>query len=131
MVQRGRVEMEIAQLPEDDRPIFMEEMGVPELISGRVIRGCFELLRLICFFTVGPDEVKAWTLQNGETVLAAAGTIHSDLARGFIKAEVAAYDDLGPVAYNFKKARGANVSRLEGKDYLVKDGDVIEIRFNI
>ncbi|GAB4157146.1 MAG: redox-regulated ATPase YchF [Planctomycetota bacterium] len=131
IVLRGRIEMEIAQLPAEDKPVFMEEMGVSELLAERVIRECFKLLGLICFFTVGPDEVKAWTLFSGESVLSAAGAIHTDLAKGFIKAEVANYADLAPVEYNFKKARGANLSRLEGRDYIVKDGDIIEIRFNV
>ncbi|MFA4986194.1 MAG: DUF933 domain-containing protein [Candidatus Brocadiia bacterium] len=128
---RGRLEMEIAQLPPDDRKMFMDDMGITDAASARIVRACYGLLGLISFFTVGPDEVRAWTIGAGEHVVKAAGTIHTDLAKGFIRAEVINFADTAPVGHDFKKAHSTGLTRLEGREYQVRDGDIIEIRFNI
>jgi GTP-binding protein YchF len=126
----GEIEAEIAQLAEEDRPAFMEELGIGEAGRGRVIRLTYQLLGLFSFFTAGEDECRAWTLRRGSTAVDAAAAIHSDLARGFIRAEVVTFDDLmacGSIA----EARKRGLLRSEGKAYEVKDGDVIEVLFNV
>lgn len=127
---QGKLEMELAQLPPEDAAIFMAEYGIQELGLARVIRLSYELLQLQSFFTVGEDEVRAWTVRRGATALEAAGVIHTDLQRGFVRAEVVAYEDLIALG-SLAEARAKGKLRLEGKDYLVKDGDIIHIRFNI
>ncbi|MBN1260929.1 MAG: redox-regulated ATPase YchF [Anaerolineae bacterium] len=127
---QGKLEMEIGQLAPDEAEMFMEEYGIQELGLSRVIRKSYRLLGLQSFFTAGEPEVRAWTLKAGETALDAAATIHTDLARGFIRAEVVNLADL-LAAGSMAAARKAGVVRLEGKDYLVKDGDVLYIRFSI
>jgi GTP-binding protein YchF len=127
---QGKLEMEIAQLTGEDQSAFMQEFGISELGRGSVIRESYRLLDVISFFTGNEQEVRAWTLRNGGTCLEAADTIHSDMARGFIRAEVIQWNvlrDLGSLA----KARSEGRLRLEGKDYVVQDGDVIYIRFNV
>ncbi len=124
------IEMEISDLDAEDRPAFLADLGIEEPAVDRLVRVSHDLLDLISFFTVGSDEVRAWTLVRGETALDAAGTIHTDLARGFIRAETVAYDDLAE-AGTMAAAKEKSVVRLEGKAYTVKDGDVINIRFNI
>ena len=127
---RGKLEGELAQLRGDDLELFMEEYGVTELSFGRVIRLSYDLLGLQAFFTVGEDEVRAWAVARAATAVDAAGAIHSDLARGFIRAEVVGYDDmitLGTVA----AARNAGRLRLEGKQYRVQDGEIVHIKFNL
>jgi GTP-binding protein YchF len=126
---RAHLEREIVALPVGDRDAYRTEMGVEEDGLSLIIRGCYELLGLISFFTVGPDEVRAWTLTRGETAVDAAGEIHTDLAKGFIRAEVvtaAALLEAGGTA----GARGRGALRLEGREYVVQDGDCLEIRFN-
>ena len=126
---KAHLEKEIVALPPDERPAFRAELGLTEDGLSLLIRACYELLGLISFFTVGPDEVRAWTLRAGERAVDAAGEIHSDLARGFIRAEVIDWKklvELGGTA----GARGAGQLRLEGRDYEVSDGDCVEIRFN-
>jgi GTP-binding protein YchF len=127
---RGRLEAELAQLPEADVALFMEEYGVSELGLNRVIRHSYELLGLQSFFTVGEDEVRAWTLRREATALEAAGTIHSDLARGFIRAEVIGVDDLLALG-GMAGARAAGRLRLEGKQYQVQDGEIVHVKFNV
>jgi GTP-binding protein YchF len=128
---RGRLEMDISQLDdEDDRAMFMEEYGLTGLSADRIIKKSYELLDRMIFFTVGDDEVKAWETNRGATALECAGTIHTDLARGFIRAEVVSYNDLMEAGSN-AAARSAGKIRLEGKDYPVQDGDILFIRFNI
>lgn len=126
---RAHLEREIVALPPADREAFRAELGVAEDGLSLVIRACYTLLGLISFFTVGPDEVRAWTLRRGERAVDAAGAIHSDLARGFIRAEVVAWDKLLE-AGSQAKAREKAWLRLEGRDYEVQDGDCVEIRFN-
>ncbi|HEX9635583.1 MAG TPA: DUF933 domain-containing protein [Candidatus Limnocylindria bacterium] len=126
----GKIEAEIAQLPAEDAAAFMDDLGIAEASRGRVVRLTYALLGLFSFFTAGEDECRAWTLRHGATAVDAAGAIHSDLARGFIRAEVVSYPDLmacGSIA----EARKRGLLRSEGKTYEVRDGDVIEVLFNV
>jgi hypothetical protein len=124
------VEAQIADLPPEDKKIFLDDMGMTEPGLNRVIRAAYALLGLETFFTAGPKEVRAWQLRVGQTAAEAAGTIHSDFERGFIRAEVTAYDDY--VACGGEQgAKEAGKLRVEGRDYLVKDGDVMYFRFNV
>jgi len=127
---QGKLEMEIAQLPPEDVDVFMSEYGITELGLARVIRLSYDLLGLISFFTVGPDEVRAWTIHRGSSAYEAAGEIHTDLQKGFIRAEVIPYDELLSLGgLNEAKAKGR--LRLEGKEYVVHDGEIVHIRFNV
>lgn len=126
---RAHTEREIVSLPPEERAAFREELGVTEDGLTLVIRACYELLGLVSFFTVGPDEVRAWEIQRGDTAVDAAGAIHSDLARGFIRAEVIPYEQLVELG-GHAKAREKGLLRLEGRDYRVQDGDCLEIRHN-
>ncbi len=127
----GKFEMELSQLNDpEDIELFMEDIGIQESARDRLCRAAYELLGYISFFTVGSDEVRAWSIRTDESILTAAGTIHSDLARGFIRAECFSYDDL--MAYGSEKQISEQgLMRLEGKKYIVQDGDVLNIRFNI
>jgi ribosome-binding ATPase len=126
----GKLEMEIAQLDEKDRTGFLNEIGIEEPARDRFIRAAYGLMDLLSFFTTGEDEVRAWTITQRTVAKKAAGKIHSDIERGFIRAEVVSYDDF--VLYGSEaKCREAGKLRLEGKDYLVKDGDIIHFRFAI
>ncbi len=127
---QAKLEMEIAQLPPEDAALFMAEYGISEPSLNRMIRLSYDLLGLQSFFTVGPDEVRAWTVRRGATAPEAAGEIHTDLQKGFIRAEVIHYDDLIALG-GMSEARAKGKLRLEGKEYLVKDGDILNIRFNI
>jgi len=127
---QGKLEMEIAQLNREDAEIFMVEYGITELGLERVIRLSYDLLGLISFFTVGPDEVRAWTLRRGSSAYEAAGEIHTDLQKGFIRAEVIPNDELVALGgLNEAKVKGR--LRLEGKEYIVHDGEIVHIRFNV
>lgn len=126
---QGKIEMEIAQLEPEEREIFLEDLGIEELALGRFVRSCFELLGLISFFTVGEDEVRAWPIRKDTPASRAAGAIHSDLERGFIRAEVFHYDDV--LSLGTAKLKEEGKIRLEGKDYTVIDGDILNIRFNV
>ncbi len=126
---QGEIEMEIAQLSLEERRAFQQEYGIEESGRRRVIRASYALLDQISFFTVGEDEVRAWTLKRGETALKAADTVHSDLARGFIRAEVIAWDLLLELG-GLQPAKQQGKLRLEGKEYIVQDGEVVHIRFN-
>jgi ribosome-binding ATPase YchF (GTP1/OBG family) len=127
---QGKLEMELAQLPTEEAAEFMAEYGISELSLSRMIGLSYELLQLQSFFTVGEDEVRAWTLRRGATAHEAAGEIHTDLQKGFIRAEVIACDELIALG-GLNEARSKGKLRLEGKDYPVKDGEVVHIRFNI
>ncbi len=122
--------MELVQMSPEEAEEFMAMFGVEELGLSRVIRASYELLGLISFFTVGEKEVRAWTIRKGSTALDAAEAIHSDLARGFIRAEVIHWDELLRVG-SLAEARKQGLLRLEGKDYVVQDGDIVHIRFNV
>ncbi len=126
----GQIEMEIGQLDPPDAEAFMADLGITESGLGRVIRASFELLGLMPFFTVGPDECRAWTIERGATAVEAAGEIHTDIQRGFIRAEVVSYDDL-IAAGGLVEASKAGTLRREGKTYVVEDGDVINFLFNV
>jgi GTP-binding protein YchF len=124
------LDAQIADMPDEDKKLFLEDMGMQEPGLNRVIRAAYELLGLQTYFTAGPKEVRAWTIPAGTTAPQAAGVIHTDFERGFIRAEVATYDDF--VAHGGEQgAKEAGKLRLEGKDYVVRDGDVIHFRFNV
>ncbi len=126
----GKLEMEIAQLSAEDAAIFMEEYGIKELSLNRMINLSYDLLQAQTFFTVGEDEVRAWTTKRGATAQESAGEIHTDLSRGFVRAEVISYEDLINLgSMNEAKAKGK--LRLEGKEYLVKDGDILYVRSSL
>ena len=110
--------------------MFMEEFGIEELRLSRMIKLSYDLLQLQSFFTVGEDEVRAWTVQRGASAVEAAGAIHTDLQRGFVRAEVVAYEDLISLG-GMTEAKAKGKLRLEGKEYPVKDGDIMHVRFNI
>jgi hypothetical protein len=126
----ARNESEILQLPIEERPMFLEDLGLKELQSGRLVHDIYKALDDIVFLTTGPDETRAWVIPRSSTAVEAAGAIHSDLARGFIRAEVMAYDDL-VAAGSEKGVRAAGKFRLEGKEYIVQDGDILVIRFSV
>lgn len=127
---QGKLEMEIAQLTSDDAQDFMAEYGINELGLERVIRLSYELLGLISFFTVGADEVRAWTIHRGSSAYEAAGEIHTDLQKGFIRAEVIPYEELIALG-GLNEAKTKGRLRLEGKEYVVQDGEIVHIRFNV
>ncbi len=126
----GKIEMEIAQLAPEESEEFLKEYDLKEPASHRLIRICYDHLGLISFITIGKDEVRAWTIRKGTTAHKAAGKIHSDMERGFIRAEVISYEDFIEVG-SMSVARERGLLRLEGKDYIVQDGDIINFRFNV
>jgi ribosome-binding ATPase len=126
----GKTEMEIAQLPEEEKAEFLQAMGIEEPSREKLIKSAYELLDLIAFFTVGEDEVKAWTITKGTIAQEAARKIHSDIARGFIRAEVAAYKTLKEHG-NWNAAKDKGLVRLEGKEYHMQDGDCVNFRFAV
>lgn len=127
---QAKLEMEIAQLPPEEAQAFLAEYGIERPGRERVVRESYDLLGLISFFTLNEEELRAWTLRRGQTALEAAGTIHTDMARGFIRAEVLRWDELIE-AGGLAEARAQGRLRVEGKDYVVQDGDVLHIRFNV
>jgi ribosome-binding ATPase len=124
------IEAQIADMSDEDKKLFLEDMGMDEPGLNRVIRAAYSLLGLQTYFTAGPKEVRAWTVPSGATAPQAAGVIHTDFERGFIRAEVASYDDFVEHGGELG-AKEAGKLRLEGKDYAVRDGDVIHFRFNV
>jgi GTP-binding protein YchF len=126
----GKVEAELAQLDDEDARAFMDDLGIRTPARDRVIGASYHLLGLMSFLTAGPDEVRAWTIRRGMPAVEAAGAIHSDIQRGFIRAEVVAYDDLIK-AGGMTEAKKAGTVRMEGKTYIVQDGDVCHFLFNI
>lgn len=126
----GKVEMEIAQLDEEERALFSADLGLTESAKDRFILQAYALLNLMSFFTAGPMEARAWTITRGMSAVKAAGKIHSDIERGFIRAEVISYDDY--IRYRGEAGcRDAGRARLEGKDYIMQDGDVVHFRFKV
>jgi GTP-binding protein YchF len=123
----AKLELELYQLEPDERAAFMADLGMEELGRERIIRQAYDAVGIITFFTAGEPEVRGWNLERGATAVDAAGKIHTDLAKGFIRAEVTAYDDLHQ-AGSVKEAKSKHLQRLEGKEYIVKDGDVIYFR---
>lgn len=130
MIIRARLEHELAQLSEAEAEDFLNEFNITASATDRVIQASYALQGLISFFTVGDDEVRAWTIRKGTPALEAAGVIHSDIKKGFIRAEVLAYTDLVE-AGTYAEARKKGTVRLEGKTYPVQDGDIINFRFNV
>lgn len=130
LVVRARIEAELAELSPDERAEFLADMGLKEDAFPRLIQAGFKALDLITFYTVAPAEARAWTLRRGATALEAAGTIHTDLEKGFIRAEVMGYDDL--MKHGSEAAlKKAGLMKLVGREYLVQDGDMLYIRFNV
>lgn len=123
----AKLELELAQLEPDERAAFMGEMGIAELGRDRIIRKAYEAVGIITFFTAGEPEVRGWNLERGSSAVEAAGKIHTDLARGFVRAEVTAYDDLHRLG-SMKEVKAKNLMHVEGKEYIVKDGDILFIR---
>ena len=126
----GKLEMEMAQLSPEDAAMFMEEYGIKELSLNKMISLSYELLKVQSFFTVGEDEVRAWETKIGATAQESAGEIHTDLMRGFVRAEVVAYEDLISLG-SMAEAKSKGKFRLEGKEYIVKDGDIVHIRSSL
>jgi GTP-binding protein YchF len=126
----AQIEEEIAQLDADERGEFLAEMGLDCSAADRLVRACSLQMRLLCFMTAGEDECRAWTITAGDSAVDAAGKIHSDIARGFIRAETVAFDDYKD-AGDMKGAKAVGKVRLEGKTYVVQDGDIINFRFNV
>jgi ribosome-binding ATPase len=123
----AKLELELTQLEPDERAAFMSDMGVSDLSRDRIIRQAYDAVGIITYFTAGEPEVRGWNLERGSNAVEAAGKIHTDLAKGFIRAEVTAFDDLQQ-AGSVKEAKAKHLQRLEGKEYIVKDGDVIYFR---
>jgi len=130
VVVSAPIELEISRLAAEEQEEFLADLGLAEPSLDRVIRACYELLGLLAFFTVGEDEVRAWTVRRGASAREAAGAIHSDIERGFIRAEVVRWDDLLRLG-TLAACRDQALLRLEGKDYRVADGDVVNFRFNV
>jgi len=130
LVMSAKIESEIAVLDKEDCLEFMQELGITEPGMAKLAQKMYSLLKLISFFTVGKDEVRAWTITQGLTAQQAAGKIHSDLERGFIRAETIGYEDF--IKYgSIAAAKEHGVWRLEGRNYIVQDGDIISVRFNV
>lgn len=126
----AKLEQELSQLDPDSREEFKADLGIKESAVSKFVNSCYSALGLISFLTVGPDEVRAWPIRNGTIAVEAAGKIHSDIQRGFIRAETFAYNDL--IEHGDEKAlKAAGKIRLEGKEYVVKDGDIMNFRFNV
>jgi len=130
LMVRGKLEQELSLMEVEEAQAFLEDFGITTSAMDRVIARSYELLGLISFFTVGEDEVRAWTIRRGTVAQEAAGEIHSDIQKGFIRAEVLAYNDL-MAAGTYAEARKQGTVRLEGKTYEVNDGDIINFRFNV
>jgi ribosome-binding ATPase YchF (GTP1/OBG family) len=123
----AKLELDLAQLDPEERAAFMADLGVTDLGRDRIIRAAYDAVGIITFFTAGEPEVRGWNLERGASAVEAAGKIHTDLAKGFIRAEVTTYDELA-AAGSLKEAKARHLQRLEGKDYVVKDGDIIYFR---
>jgi hypothetical protein len=126
----GKIEAELAELPNEDRAAFLADLGLKESGLERFIREGYTLLDLITYFTTGPKETRAWTIRRGTKAPQAAGVIHSDFERGFIRAEVMSYEDLDRLGSE-QAVKEKGLLRVEGKDYVFKDGDVAHFRFNV
>jgi ribosome-binding ATPase len=125
------IEAEVAQLAGEEQAAFLADLGLAEPAIKRVLQDCYALLGLISFFTVGEDEVRAWSIPRGTRAQDAAGAVHSDIARGFIRAEIVGYDELVSAGGSMATVRERGQLRLEGKDYPVRDGEICHVRFNV
>jgi hypothetical protein len=126
----AKLEYELSQLDAESKTQFMTDLGITESAAGKFVHACFKTLGLISFLTVGPDEVRAWPIKQGTTAHDAAGKVHSDIKRGFIRAETFAYSEIKQLG-DEKAVKAAGKFRLEGKEYVVRDGDIINFRFNV
>ena len=126
----AQIEQEIAELDDDEKAMFLEDLGLSESGLEKLIRASYSLLGLCSYLTAGEPEVRAWTIKKGTKAPQAAGKIHSDFERGFIRAEIVSYDDLMACG-TYAAAKEKGLVRLEGKEYVVKDGDIILFRFNV
>jgi GTP-binding protein YchF len=126
----ARLEADLRALDEEERDLFAAEFGAPEPLRDRFALACYRGLGLVTFFTVVGDEVRAWTIRDGDDALTAAGKVHSDLQRGFIRAEVTAFDDLRALG-SMREVKAKGKQRLEGKEYPVRDGDILNVRFSV
>ena len=126
----ARLEMDLMEMPEEERAPFLEDMGIKELGLSRLINCAYDLLGLMSLLTAGKPEVRAWTIRKGAKAPQAAGKIHTDIERGFIRAEVISFDDLVK-AGNMQAAKEKGLIRSEGKDYVMQDGDIVLFRFNV
>jgi len=126
----AKLEQELAQLDAESRAEFMADMGISEPAASKFITSCYSALGLISFLTIGSDELRAWPIKKGTVALDAAGKVHSDIKRGFIRAETFSFDDLKEYGSE-KELKAAGKIRLEGKDYVVQDGDIVNFRFNV
>ena len=127
----AKIEAEISELPEDEKAMFLEELGIQESGLDKLVKASYSLLDLISFLTAGEPEVRAWTIKRGTKAPGAAGKIHTDFEKGFIRAETIAYDKLIECGGNLATAKEKGLIRSEGKDYVVKDGDVMHFLFNV
>ena len=127
----AKTEEELSELDEEEKAMFMEELGIAESGLDRLIKKSYALLGLISYLTDGKKECRAWTIKNGTKAPGAAGKIHSDFERGFIRAQVIAYDDLLEAGFDYQAVKAKGKQRTEGKEYVVKDGDIIEFLFNV
>jgi GTP-binding protein YchF len=125
-----KIEKELAELPPDERAVFLADLGLTAAASDRMVQACYQRLKLVSFLTAGEDECRAWTIPAGTDAVTAASAIHSDIARGFIRAETVSFDDLKSHG-DMKGAKAAGRIRLEGKSYIVQDGDIINFRFAV
>ena len=130
MVLAAKLEEEIAELDPEDREEFLSDAGLTEPGVNKLVRSAYSMLNLMSFFTVGPKEIRAWTIKRGMTAPQAAGAIHSDLERGFIRAEVMKYNDFVTLGSE-QACKVAGKLAVEGKNYVVGDGDILHIRFNV
>jgi ribosome-binding ATPase YchF (GTP1/OBG family) len=126
----AKLEHELAQLDTESRVAFMGDLGIAESAAHKFVRACYSALGLISFLTVGSDEVRAWPIHQGTVAVDAAGKVHTDIKRGFIRAETMAYADLKELG-DEKAVKAAGKMHLEGKEYVVQDGDIINYRFNV
>lgn len=126
----AEIEAEISELSDEEKPMYLEELGIPEAGLNKLVRATYDLLGLATYFTAGEKEVKAWTFKKGMTAPECAGIIHSDFQRGFIRAETVSFEDL-VMQGSYQKCREAGKIRQEGKDYVVSDGDIMLFKFNV
>ncbi len=127
----AEIELEIMDLKEEERPEFLKSLGIEKPAREKLVKACFDMMKMIFFFTVKGDEIRAWPIKSGTKALDAAGKVHTDMKRGFIRAEVVNFKDFIESGSSFHEAKAKGHLRLEGRDYIVKDGDIIDFRFSV
>ena len=127
----AEIELEIMDLKEDERPEFLKSLGIERSAREKLVKASFDIMKVISFFTVKGDEVRAWPVRQGTKAIDAAGKVHTDMKRGFIRAEVVNFKDFIESGSSFQEAKAKGHMRLEGRDYIVKDGDIIDFRFSV